>query len=139
MIKAIFCNPKKLASSNVWVPKVMSTSSLDIEQYMFKLAMKSNVCTAMAKLIDVNPLTHLWHTFSTSKLFVYSFPKYFKLVEITMVQVISNIKDEQCFISLASYNFKLCNQLTTNLGLVLRMFSQKFYTLQNFPYVEAFK
>jgi len=117
----------------------MSTSSLDIEQFMFKLAMKSNACTTMVKSIDGNPLTHLWHTLSTSRLFVYSFPKYFKLARIIMVQVISSIKNEQCFISLAFYNFKLCNQLTTNLELVVKMFSQKFYILQNFPYVQAFK
>ncbi len=139
MIKVIFCNPKKLANSDVWVPKVMSTSSFDIEQSMLKLAMKSNACIAMVKPINMNPLMHLWHTLLTSRLFVYSFLKYFKLAEITMVQIISNINDEQCFISLAFYNFKLCNQLTTNLGLVVKMFSHKFYILQNFPYVEAFK
>ncbi len=88
MIKVTFYNPKKLTNSDVWVPKVMSTSPLDIEQFMFKLAKNSSACTAMVTPIDVNPLTHLWHTLSTSKLFVYSFLKYFKLVEIVMVQVI---------------------------------------------------
>jgi hypothetical protein len=33
----------------------------------------------------------------------------------------------------------LHNQLTTNLGLVVKTFSQKFYTLHNFSYVETYK
>ncbi len=139
MIKATFCSPKKLADNDVWVPEVMSTSSLDIEQFMFKLAMNSSACTTMVKPINVNPLTHLWHTLSTSKLFAYSFLEYFKLVEIAMVQVIGSVEDERCFISLAFGKSKLCNRLTTNLGLVVKMFSQKFYTLQNFPYAKAFE
>ncbi len=94
MIKVTFCNPKKLASNDVWVPEVMSTSSLDIEQSMFKLAMKSNACTAMAKPIDVNPLTHLWHTLSTLKLFAFFFLECFKLAKIAMVQIIGNVEDE---------------------------------------------
>jgi hypothetical protein len=39
MIKVAFCNPKKLADSDVWVLEVLSTFSLNIEQFMFKLAM----------------------------------------------------------------------------------------------------
>jgi hypothetical protein len=103
----------------------MLTSSFDIEQFMFKLAMNSNAYIAMVKPIDVKPLTHLWHTLSTSRLFAYSFLEYFKLVEIAMVQVIGSVEDEQCFISLTFGKSKLHNRL----GLVVRMFSQKFYTL----------
>ncbi len=139
VIKATFCSPKKLAGSDVWVLEVMSTSSLNIEQFIFKLAMNSNACTTMAKRINVNPLPHLWHTISTSKLFTYSFLEYFKLVEIAMVQVIGSVKDERCFISLAFGKSKLCNRLRTNLGLVVKMFSKKFYILQNFPHAKAFE
>jgi hypothetical protein len=56
VIKVAFCNPKKLADSDIWVLKVLSTSFLDIEQYMFKLAMNQmHVLHAMVKPIDVNP------------------------------------------------------------------------------------
>jgi hypothetical protein len=63
---------------------------------MFKLAMKSNACVAMAKPLDVNdPLTHLWWTFSTSKMLTCSFLMYFKVTEIAMVQVFtSSVEDE---------------------------------------------
>jgi hypothetical protein len=91
VIKVAFCNPKKLVGSDVWVPEVLLTSSLDIKQFMFKLAMKSNACATMVKLIDVNLLTCLWCTLSTSKLLACSFPKYFKLAKIVMVQVLDNV------------------------------------------------
>ncbi len=101
MIKVAFCNPKKLVSNGVWALKVLLTSSLDIEQFMFKLAMKSNACATMVKLTNVIPLTPLWGTFSASKLIACFFPKYYKLAKIVMVQVLSNVEGEQCFSSLA--------------------------------------
>jgi hypothetical protein len=85
VIKATFCSPKKLAGDDVWVLEVLSTSSFDFEQSMFKLAMQSNACVVMAKLIDVNLLMCLWHILSASKLLACFFPNYFKLVNTTML------------------------------------------------------
>jgi len=73
VIKVVFCHPKKLGNSDVWVLEVLSIASLDIQQYLLKKAMKSNACVAMVKLFNVNPLTHLWWTFSTSIMLTYSF------------------------------------------------------------------
>jgi hypothetical protein len=56
-----------------------------------------------------------------------------------MVQVLGNVENEQCFSSLAFCKSKLHNKLTTNLGLMVRMFSLKFYTLHNFPYAFAYE
>jgi hypothetical protein len=55
VIKVAFCNPKNLVGNDVWVFEVLLSSSFDIKQFMFKLAMKSNACAIMVKLIDVNP------------------------------------------------------------------------------------
>jgi hypothetical protein len=74
-----------MGSNDVWVLEMSLATSLNIQQFLFKLAMKSNACVAMAKPLDVNPLTHFWCTLSTSIMFTYSFPKNFKLVEIAMV------------------------------------------------------
>jgi hypothetical protein len=139
VIKAAFCHPKKLADNYTWVLEVLLTTSLGIQQSMFKLAMKSNACVTMAKPVDVNPLTWLWHTLSTSRLHACAFPKYFKLVKIAMVQMFGNVKNEQCFNSIAFCKSKFCNSFTTNLGLVVRMFSHKFYTLHNFSYAFAYE
>jgi hypothetical protein len=99
VIKVAFYHPKKLGNSDVWVHEVLSTASLDIQQSMFKLAMKSNACAAMVKPLDVNdPLTCLWWTFSTSRVLTCSFPKYFKLIKIGMEQVLtSSVEDAWCF------------------------------------------
>ncbi len=101
VIKVAFCHPKKLGNSDVWVFKVLLAASFDIRQSIFKLVMKSNAYTAVAKLFDVNPLTHLWCTFPASRMLACSFPEYFKLAKITMIQVLGNVEDKQCF--------KLCN------------------------------
>jgi len=55
-------------------------------------------------------------------MFICSFLKYFKLVEIAMVQVFGSIKDEWCFNYLAFCKSKLCNRFTTNQNLMVRMF-----------------
>jgi hypothetical protein len=52
---------------------------------MLKMAIKSNACVVMAKLIDVNPLMRIWCILSTSILLAYSFLEYFKLVKTSLV------------------------------------------------------
>jgi hypothetical protein len=83
VIKATFCHPKKLVDSDIWVLEVLSATSIDIQQSMFKLTMKSNVCVTMVKPFDVNLLTQLQCTFSASKVFTSAFFEYFKLAELT--------------------------------------------------------
>jgi hypothetical protein len=61
---------------------------------MFKLAMKSNACVAMAKVIDMNPLMCLWCILLASKLLACSFLEYFKLVETTTIQFLGIVEDE---------------------------------------------
>jgi hypothetical protein len=70
--------------------------------------MKSNAVDAMAKLTNENLIFRLWRILSTSKV-LSSFPEYFKLVKIAMVQVLGSVEDEQCFSSLAFCKSKLWN------------------------------
>ncbi len=76
---------------------------------MLKMAIKSNACVVMAKLIDVNPLMRIWCILSTSILLAYSFLEYFKLVKTSMVQFLGSLEDEQYFSSLAFCKSKLHN------------------------------
>ncbi len=112
--------------------KVLSTTSFGVQQSMVKMAMKSNVDVVMAKSHDVNPLMPLQCTLWTSIMFTCSCVKYFKLVKIVMVQVLGRVKIEWYFNFLTCCKSKLCNWLLTNLELVVRMCSQKFYTLHTF-------
>ncbi len=100
--------------------EVSLASPLDIQQSMFKLAMKSNTLDAMAKPTCLNHRIILAHSFNQHNVFLF-FPKYFKLAKIVMVQVLVGVEDEHCFSCLTFCKFKLQNQLTNNLGLVVRM------------------
>jgi hypothetical protein len=63
--------------------------------------------------------------------------EYVKLAKIGSVLVLGSVEDERCFFFLKF--LKLCqrNRLGKHLLLVVRMFGQKYYSLENFPYKEA--
>jgi hypothetical protein len=99
--------------------------------------MKSNATTCMAPPFDTNPLMRMWCLVTTFWILVYKFPKYVKLVELAMVQIVGSVEDERCFFTLAFMKSKLCNMLITHLPLVVHMFAQWFYIMQNFPYAKC--
>jgi hypothetical protein len=60
----------------------------------------------------------------------------FRLVELAIVMVFGSVEDERTLsIFMKS---KLRNQLTTHLDLVVRMYTQDYFTLQSFPFYMAF-
>ncbi len=65
---------------------------------------------------------------------IHYIPKYIKLAEIVIVQVIGSMEDEHTFNTISFMRSKLKNRLTSHLDLVIYMFSQHFYTLENFAY-----
>jgi hypothetical protein len=120
---------------DVWVHDVLSITFVGIQQSMFKLAIKSNVLDAMVKPTNLNLFTQLWHIPLIIKVLFYFFLAYFKLLEIAMVQVLGSMEDVHCFNFLAFKKSKLCNQLTNNLCIVVRIFYQFFFALHNFPHI----
>ncbi len=66
-------------------------------------------------------------------------PKYIKLAKIVVVQVIGSVEDEWCFNMLSFMKTKLRNWSTTQLDLVIHMFGQNFYALENFLYNQTIK
>jgi hypothetical protein len=54
------------------------------------------------------------------------------LAELIIVQVTGRVEDERYFFTLTFMKTKLQNWLTMQLELVIQMFNQKFFTLQNF-------
>ncbi len=99
--------------------------------------MNLNAAACMAPPFDTNPLTIMWCLVTTSRVLVCSFPKYAKLAKMAMVQIMGSVEDEHYFYMLAFMKSKFRNKLTTHLPLVVWMFAHKFYTLQNFLYVEC--
>jgi hypothetical protein len=58
--------------------------------------------------------------------------KWLKFIELSMAMILGNTKDEKCFKNLRSMKRKLRNMLTTHLDLVVKVFAQKFFTLNTF-------
>jgi hypothetical protein len=70
-------------------------------------------------------------------MFCHNLPKYFKLVEISNVRVLENVKDDMCFLNLKFLKSSLCNRLGPNVPIVMRMFWQQLFTLVQLPYKDA--
>jgi hypothetical protein len=102
----------------------------------FKLTMKKNVALTMGLPYTMNFINYLRRFLVFSQVIIHKMSIYMKLVKIAMVQVIGFIEDERCFNNLIFIKSKLCNWLTTHLNLVVCMFVQQFYMLENFPYLE---
>ncbi len=62
--------------------------------------MTNNVKLAMHKPFDVNPITKLWRTLTSSRILENKLLEYIKLVELVVVQVIGYIENECCFFML---------------------------------------
>jgi hypothetical protein len=79
----------------------------------------------------------LWRKIFTSIVLNLNLSEYIKLAEITVVQVIGSIEDEQTFNTIAFIKNKLHNYLNTHLDLCTGSHNQQFFTLQNFLYDQA--
>jgi len=90
---------------------------------MFKLTTRSNVVACMVPPFGTNPLTKMWHLVITSQILVSNFPKYIKLVELAMVQIIGSVEDERCLSTLTFMKSKLHNKLTIHFLIVVCMFA----------------
>ncbi len=67
-----------------------------------------------------------------------NFDTFFPWIEMAIVHVLGSVKDDCCFSSLAFLNSKLWATLDPHLPLVVGMYNQKFFTLENFPYTTTF-
>ncbi len=57
VIKAQYCYAKRIGPDQTWVPKVLSSMSLDLQMSVFKLTIKNNVASAMGPPYTMNPMT----------------------------------------------------------------------------------
>jgi hypothetical protein len=105
---------------------------------IFKITIKSNAIVAMEAPFHVNPLTWIWKTLEASCISRHSFPKNFKLAEITIVQMLGLMEDECTFSTLSFMKSKLRNHFNEHLHIVVEMYSQTFFTLNTFPYDTCF-
>lgn len=87
---------------------------------------------------DHNPLTRIWRTLCANGPLAGRFPSYVKLAEIAVVMVLGSVEDERTFSSVKFLKSQLRNSLDAHLNLVVGMYSQKIFSLKNFPYEETY-
>jgi hypothetical protein len=63
----------------------------------------------------------------------------FKLVEISIVMVLSSMEDEWCFSIVYFMTPMLRHKLTNHFDLVVNMFAQDQYSIDTFPFGDAIK
>lgn len=84
-----------------------------------KLAMVNNAPLALEKPITKNPMAIMWRKLGLNSFVMTRISnKYFKLVEIAMMQTLGTIEDEWTFCNLMFVKNKLRNMLTTNMDMV---------------------
>ena len=82
-------------------------------------------------------MTKLWQIPSSNALLKHSFPEYFKLANMAITIVLGSMQDKRAFSIVGFVKGKLQNKLGDHFPLCVQMFTQKFYTLKNFPYIEV--
>jgi hypothetical protein len=80
-----------------------------------------------------------WAELSKSESVIGGISELEKLAEIALVMVPGSVEDERRFSALAFLKSKVRNKLSMHLGLVMRMFCQKLFGIESFPYAEALK
>lgn len=120
------------------IKPIIDRDALISQRALFKTCMKSNSRTAMLPPYDVNPLTKIWRVLDSNNSLTENFGEFLKLAEMALVHVIGSVEDERLFSSVAFLKSKLRNNLNEHIQVVVGMFSQRIFTLENFPYQSVF-
>lgn len=118
-------------------PEMLSASNLDNQQHLFKITMRSNAEAACGPPFHINPVIKLWKKLGQSLHLRKLISEYFKLADIGCCLVLGSVEDERCFSNLKFLKSCQRNRLGKHLPLVVRMFGQNYFSLDNFPYMEA--
>jgi hypothetical protein len=110
---------------------------LQIQQGLFKVTMRANTEAAYTPPFLVNLLVKLWRQLTSSRYLCKLNLEYEKLAKIGNVLVFGFVEDERCFSSLKFLKSCQRNRLGKHLPLVVHMFRQKYYSLEDFPYSET--
>ena len=114
-------------------PRLILTFSRDFS----RSPLLANCEAACGPPLEVNPVMKLWRKLSMSRHLCSLISEYFEVAEIGCCLLLGSVEDERCFSNLKFLKSCHRNRLGKHLSLVVRMFGQKFFSLENFPYREA--
>jgi len=120
------------------IKPLINRDAIMSQRSLFKTCMKSNSRTAMLPPFDVNPLTKIWWVLDSNNSLTQNFGEFLKLAEMAMVHVIRSVEDERLFSSLGFLKSKLRSKLDEHIEVVVGMYSQRVFDLENFPYQRVF-
>jgi len=98
-----------------WHPKVFGNSTTFVGPLVnhffllafFKLMIQNHCQATMLLPLDCNPTTRLWERLGLNGILNHQLSKWFKFVELCMVMVLGNVKDEHTFSNLVFMKSKL--------------------------------
>jgi len=99
--------------------------------------MSSNAEAVYSPPFHINHVIKLWKKLGQSLHLRKLIFEYFKLADIGCYLVLGSVEDERCFSNLKFLKSCQRNRLGKHLPLVVRMFGQNYFSLDNFPYTEA--
>lgn len=85
----------------------------------------------------LNPMTRLWRKVGGNPLIQLKMGKWLKLAEIAIVTMMGSMEDERLFSNFSFIKNKLWNRLGPHLECMVRMYTQRFFTLQDFPFKDT--
>jgi hypothetical protein len=144
VIKKWYCEMKEISfgegSEKVTsqVAQPLGSYKLDLQTSLFKLTMKSNAEKMLGPPYDQNPVTKLWQKLGCNGLLLSKLSEFIQLAEIAITTVLGSVEDERTFSSLKFIKSRLRNRWEDNLDTVVKILSQGYYNLENFPYANAY-
>jgi hypothetical protein len=122
-LKEHFAMPKMFGSLERKCDAMLDGMALDSQGHMFVQTMKNNCINIleMDKKKDCNPLWRLWLRLGANELFMMKMLKWFKFVEICMLQVLGSLEDERCFSTFSFMKNKVHNRLNMHLDMCVKM------------------
>jgi hypothetical protein len=92
----------------------------------------------LRKPVTINPVTQLWQSLDANSYLRHSLFEYIIITKIAIVMVMGSIQDERTFSMVSFMKSKLCDRLGKHLSMAVGFKSQKFFTLEDFPYDVAY-
>jgi hypothetical protein len=118
---------------------LLDRRALDNEASLFKSTMLNFSAPVMASadIETENPLSVVWDRISASTYLSNSLHAFGKVAKIAVVTVLTSVEDERTFSTLSWMKSKVRNRLNGHLDCTLRVFSQPWFSVTNFPYQQA--
>ncbi len=139
ILKKQYCYNKTKSLTSVWHNSLLD---VDLQVWLGKFLSLLWLCNLIALLqcnpgYDCNPTIQMWKCLHINQVLKYKVSKYLKLVELVIVVVLRSVEDKCMFFTFTFVGSKLRNQLIMHLDLIVKMYMQEFFKLDNFPFYIA--